>query len=207
MYWSFNAGLHFDETATTHNAVEIYYEALSSLVSDLGLTGYSHQQRCRNISDPYLPFVMWRETLPQHFASSNGHYPSENKTNTHDCVPLTKKQRQGSSPRLELLSTPAPMPKAESVIPQSTVTHCDPSCLPANWQNHVANSLMQQLCIDIISSWLEFSCLYNQHNKEYRDCSHLSETGNYILLGHMLDRLFKELGFSAKLSQLNTLYS
>jgi hypothetical protein len=172
----FNMGLHFDESATTQNSASFYSSVLSTLVRDLGLTGYSQKQRCLNLTDPYLPYVLWRETLPQHFNSSNGHYPLHilKSSERSVCVPLTASQRNGTS------------------LSSASTSPCDPSCLPANWQNVMASSVMNELCVDTLPLWQDFSCLYNQHAASYGDCSHLTETGNIILIGRMLQHIFEK---------------
>ena len=197
----FNMGLHFDETATSQNFSSFYALALKALVSDLSLTGFSQQQRCGhpNESIPFLPTVVWRDTLPQHFNSSNGHYPFHNTSDRSVCVPMTASQQMGnsesSSPLSASLSSPAVMITEDLTNNNSSIqssTTCDPSCLPANWQNHIANALMADLCIDVLATWRVFRCLHGQHAKAYGDCSHLTEAGNHLLIGHLLQHIFVE---------------
>jgi hypothetical protein len=193
----FNMGLHFDETVTdssnsivSHSSA-FYRDQLFNLVKDLGLTGYSHKRRCQNLSDPYLPFVVWRETLPQHFNSSNGHYPFLNTSDRNVCVPLTPSRRNGS----ELMP-------ASSFSGEVSDRKCDPSCSPANWQNDIANSLMHELCVDTLPLWSEFSCLHNQHAVSYRDCSHLTETGNLIFINRVLVYIFRKKNIYVEVAKL-----
>jgi hypothetical protein len=179
----FNMGLHWDETATitatSHDFTSLYSNTLSTQVHDLGLTGYSQKKRCHNLTDLYLPTVLWRETLPQHFNSSNGHYPLHNTSDRGACVPLTAMRQNGNG----LTSWPREGHEGKNII-------CDPSCLPANWQNNLAGALMKDLCVESLSTWWDFSCLHKQHASSYGDCSHLNEVGNYILIGRMLLRIF-----------------
>lgn len=199
----FNMGLHFDETATSNNFTLFYTSALSTLLDDLGLTTrYSRQQRCMNLTDPYLPRVLWRDTLPQHFNSSNGHFPFLNTSERNICVPLSPSQRTGGHKSVENLvsfQSTSTLSSSKTIEQNGTGTGagagtaaavCDPSCLPANWQNHVAHSFMQDMCVDSLSVWREFSCLHSQHAGAYQDCSHLSTMGNLVLIGRMVEHLF-----------------
>lgn len=194
----FNMGLHFDETATSSgNFMSYYSNALGTLVKDLGLTtSYSRQRRCSNTTDPYLPLVLWRETLPQHYNSTNGHYPSRNSSNKEICVPLTPLQRLGSPSSLAFPFSATGMSSSlqdhkEGVARPVKHELCDPSCLPANWQNDAAGAVMQDLCVSSVAVWEDFSCLHRQHTKAYHDCSHLTEAGNHILVDRIVSHLFR----------------
>lgn len=194
----FNMGLHFDETATSRDYSSFYSEALATLVQDLGLTSsYSRQRRCLNMTDPYLPYVIWRDTLPQHFNSTNGHYPFHNTSDRTTCVALSQSQRSGKMPSSSALTS-----SSTYVDDYGNINTCDPSCLSANWQNDIAASVMQSLCVARASIWEEFSCLHMQHAKSYGDCSHMTDIGNLILVQRIVSQIFTAKNISVDVNQI-----
>jgi len=109
------------------------------------------------------PLLIWRETLPQHFPTSNGGYPLGQKF-VGDVVGLT--------PGEKLTCAPLTPERAVGAGLQQYQT-CNPNCLPSTWQNDLANPVMLEQCVDILYTYEDFRCLHLYHtNEDNWDCTH-----------------------------------
>jgi hypothetical protein len=124
------------------------------------------------------PLVLWRETFPQHFPTSNGHYPDPDNpfvitlSATHNpCVPMTPAMYLG----------------------QGLPNNCNPNCLPATWQNDVALPIMRCNCIGIISVFRSLMCLERFHvNSKLGDCTHYEEKRVGAFVNHITLSMIQE---------------
>lgn len=174
-----NLGIHWDFNKTVRD----FEEALESFFKLMGWkeelsrrceSGHSVQKK--QIYDNNKPIVLWRETIPQHFNTSNGHYPGDGAPRVYrQCAPATIARSTG----------------------KAFGTECIPNCFPSNWHNDVANKLVHHLSscginINIIHLWEELICLHDSHKGiTTGDCAHLSndEKTNALLHWKLLKTL------------------
>ena len=103
------------------------------------------------------PRLIWRESTPQNFNSSNGHFKTEHLTLKHKCIPLSVSMKLGFGPL-------------------NNDSRCDPSCFPANSRNLITNPIFEESNITISRIYHTLSnSPYNIHHyNSTHDCSHLN---------------------------------
>jgi hypothetical protein len=159
-----------------------------------------------------LPTLIYRESLPQHFISSNGQFPSSlrlpykksstlplrSRARKHTCIALNEASASGLGNKL-----PAYKRNKQSVLKSKTSRFvasisppprpaCDPNCLPATWQNDLARSILQaDYChIGILQVFHSLECLSHDHIKmKKHDCTHYTAGVNLFLNYQFLQQL------------------
>lgn len=216
----FSVGVHWhyfcdqplkpDEVASFSN----FEHALRTLMSLLPPPAQMHE----NVPSPdtqgrvdSAPTILYRESLPQHFASANGQFPSpfrhrsRRDRGTSVCPDMTEFSsvglggRYGSS-RKRVAVAPANYSslkvkkslrevvktKTNRFIPApaTPASSCDPNCLPATWQNDLAATVLEaeRRDIDIVRVFRSLECLPHEHSKKNKfDCTHFSARVNMML--------------------------
>jgi hypothetical protein len=181
-----NYGLHQDTVEELNNN----RNGLLKLASSVRMV----YDDTKNTIPNKLPIVIWRETSPTHFPSTNGWY-YENWCNPHDiddngkpcqCVALTDEMRQGiAKPRGHQPSYPHN-------------PDCLPQCLPANARNTIALSEIghTNIVIERIYDALDMAPFYVHRALSHRglDCVHLNVLAiniqNQIFVSTMMKNLF-----------------
>ena len=165
----FTAGLHWIEQtkeqsiANNNNPVPSYIAAFDRLLTLLKLNDCSNKTTT----------VLWRETTPQHFLTSNGHNPMFNSTvSKEQCAPnMTLAMQRGQA---------------------LGDGRCDPNCLPANWINEVASKLLNKVActkIHTVKLWYELACFGGEHKPLYSDCTHWTPLVDVAINGKILETL------------------
>ena len=152
-----NLGIHWDFQST----IGEFKEALQEFF------GLIHaKERCElaseNSKNIPVPIILWRETIPQHFNTSNGHYAGDNLARHYkQCAPMT----------------------AERYVGDGLKNECIPSCMYANYHNDVANKIARSICVDIIPVWDELICFHDLHLGA-GDCAHMLRTEKVQVFFH-----------------------
>ena len=135
-------------------------------------TNNGYYQCCRRCDKPR---IIWRESLPQHFNTSNGEFPNKaerasfRKHLVGDCTELTPEMYNG-------LGLP---------------NECVPNCLPANWRNDLVKSLLTEACFEyfpVYSDMLPMKQMH-AHQNGSPDCTHYTEQANHYLNGKLLEQI------------------
>jgi hypothetical protein len=162
-----NLGIHWDYKASVADfeaAIVCFFELMGwdKNITDRCQSNNNHHHDKAVHERRNMPIVLWRETSPQHFNTSNGHYPGDSAPERFkSCAPATASRASGSALGNE----------------------CIPNCLPTNWHNEAANSLAQSSCVTIIHMWKELICLHDYH-KGRGDCAHMLDDEKTQALFH-----------------------
>lgn len=188
----FNIGVHYmhwckvkSKELLSEVISRAYETALQDILRTLSTNGYKStnnvQNETKNVvsagsSDALsgdLPQLIWRDTLPQHFNTSNGEYINKVdkiwrqyfNTNQH-CVPMSHAMFDGRA------------------IPGV----CIPNCLPANWRNHISDPIIHN------HPYLLHLKLYDDfiHLSEYhpdKDCTHYNKEANEFANLKLIDMI------------------
>ena len=138
----------------TQETVEVYSEFLRSGQRKVG-----------------VPFFTWRETTPQNFNTSNGHFST--KCGSLVCVPLTEEMMRG-----------------QRVMPHGNSTCCN--CQAANLRNHVTTPIIKNSSVPIpISEIYEALAAspFNLHLTSEKDCTHWASDGLSLIHSVLLAQL------------------
>ena len=143
------------------------------------------------------PYLVYRESLPQHFSSSNGQYPSfllrpgKPEGLQLKCVALNGRSANGLGKTLDSIETSKLRERSKKKTIKSktlrfkppnsleslSLSDCDPNCLPATWQNDVARSAIssQYSNIQMLELFHTLECIADEHSKKKKnDCTHYS---------------------------------
>ena len=117
------------------------------------------------------PLIIFREQLPQHFATSNGQYPNS-APNVHQ----------------KSFSCPALNPRASM---GAALASCNPNCLPAAWRNELAMTMLLPYCVENFHIFKHLECLdasaQQIHGKT--DCTHYVSPIHLFANYHLLMKI------------------
>lgn len=181
----FNIGVHYHHYCKAHTQKELqeadisfFNSTLLSLVRVLIEDFHVCSQPPCALNTPgssrAVPLVVWRESLPQHFNSSNGEWankadPLHRKHDTSSCVPLTVDRQLGAG-----------LPGA-----------CVPNCLPANWRNAVSTPVIEQTCLVRLELYADLVSHSELHPP--LDCTHYSREANEYMNLKLMDLLKRKV--------------
>ncbi len=144
--------LDFNDTSCTHK---------DFMANNTHISFHNHTLLHNNNKKKKINYI-WRETLPQHFGSSNGFWPRR-QDNSRSCPPMTLERLQGHG----LLNN-----------------ECDPTCTPLNWLNIQASKLISAVCnpvIHVMKCFGALLCFDHQHYPWNGDCLHFQPIGDRYL--------------------------
>ena len=131
------------------------------------------------------PRIIFRESFPQHFATSNGQYAMKLSSNSD--TPRTRKLLIDSLPSRGNVGCPPLNKMSNSGAGTST---CNPNCLPATWQNDFISIKLEPYCIDTYHIFKHLICISGVEGQQrYRkgDCTHYKRpVHNYVNFLFML---------------------
>ena len=146
---------------------ELYLQNLLS-----NLVDPEHTDHCGRQGRDRGPMILWRESLPQHFPSSNGiFFPvSINESRVTHCQVMTAEMYGGHS-------------HAHETTTSELIGTCEPNCLPVNWQNVIANKFVSGFCIPVVPVFDALVCQHDHHDTsgDPGDCTHYDDTINTFL--------------------------
>ncbi|CAL5228742.1 g11927 [Coccomyxa viridis] len=141
-----NFGLHFSKT---------YKEELEQLV----------QQVLQLRREGNFPFLLWKDTAPQHFESTFGEYPQDKPKPPMKCVAVGKQFEPDPGEDKWILK------KDHSI----EVLYKDFEDIAAGgWRNKLTNEVMSQAGIPVVSTWNDTLPLWEFHrdNGHGLECTH-----------------------------------
>lgn len=112
------------------------------------------------------PVVLWRETTPQHFQSSNGMYPGRGFGKPGRCSAMTP----------------------EMLLGKGLKGACRPECTHANIRNELTNPVLAESSVPILKVWQGLVPFYDQHLYA-GDCTHWSRSVVHFLIETFLNGL------------------
>lgn len=180
----FNIGVHYHHYCKANTQREMREADISFFNSTLHSLVRVLIQECRVCSQApcalntsgstrAAPLVVWRESLPQHFNSSNGEWankadPLHRKHDTSSCAPLTVDRQHGAG------------------IPGA----CVPNCLPADWRNSLSTPIIRQTCLPTLELYADLVPRHDLHPP--LDCTHYSREANEYMNRKLMGLLKRE---------------
>jgi len=115
------------------------------------------------------PIVLWRETTPQHFQSSNGMYPGRDFGKPGQCSAMTH----------------------DMLLGKGLKGACRPECTRANIRNELTNSVLAESSVPVLQVWQGLVPFHDQHLYP-GDCTHWSRSVVHFLIETFLNGLEAE---------------
>jgi len=112
------------------------------------------------------PIVLWRETTPQHFQSSNGMYPGRGFGKPKRCSAMTP----------------------EMLLGKGLKGACQPECTHANIRNELTNAVLAKSSVPVLHVWQGLIPFYDQHLYA-GDCTHWSRSVVHFLIETFINGL------------------
>ena len=168
VHWHYVCGQRFPAGKYMEN----FEYALTKLMELLPLVKKNSHCSGRCCVGLQSPTIIFRESFPQHFLSSNGQYPVYPMSDYYSLlkIPLNSPKVFSCPPLTRLSSSGAGL----LLLTGRSLKKCIPNCLPSTWQNDVANYKLQNYCVDTHRIFNHLECIdaSGQHNNGKTDCTH-----------------------------------